>query len=77
MTDWLDSYRARQMAEAEDRAAVLSQVDDDPSAVARIVAGPLGPSAVCADRGRDGVVSIIVAALAVYNAPEIVRAMGW
>lgn len=77
MTDWLDSYRARQMAEAEDRAAVLSQVDDDPSAVAQIVAALSARPLFALIGDAMGVVSIIVAALAVYNAPEIVRAMGW
>jgi len=75
MTDWMNTYRARQMAEAEDR-----------NAIDRIMARSVWPGrpmhrswakwfAVLGD--ALGLASLIVMALAVYNAPEIVRAMGW
>lgn len=75
MTDWIDTYRARQIAEAEDR-----------NAIDRIMMRSVWPGRPMRRRWAKwfevlgdalGLASLIVAALAVYNAPEIVNALGW
>ena len=68
-SDWRKGHRTR--------AAVLSRVEDDPPLTQQIAEAlkARGPLGVIAD--VVGLTVIIGICLAIYNAPEIARALGW
>ena len=75
MTDWMDTYRARQMAEAEDCEAI-DRIMLRSVWPGRPMRRPLAKLfQVLGD--ACGLAALIMMGLAVYCAPGIIRAMGW